>query len=72
MAQKIACSNCTVPNDICDQWRDCPRKAAEAIAPYIEVEKFTPADKQSTPCDHEFVERYVCSRCGGVVTAKFD
>lgn len=35
-------------------------------------EKFTSTNRPSTPCEHEIAERYVCVKCGGIVTAKFD
>jgi len=28
--------------------------------------------QQSTPCQHEIAERYVCVKCGGIVTASFE
>ena len=34
-------------------------------------EKFTSTNKPSVPCEHEFVERYACKKCGGVLTAHF-
>ena len=32
----------------------------------------TSTNKQSTPCQHEIAERYVCVKCGGIVTASFE
>ena len=31
----------------------------------------TPTNTPSKPCEHEFVERYACKKCGGVLTAHF-
>ena len=41
MTMKISCDNCPVPNDVCDEFRDCPRKAAKAIASYIKKPQST-------------------------------
>jgi len=48
------------------------RRSWKSICKALVVVQNPTHNKQSTPCQHEIAERYVCVKCGGIVTASFE
>lgn len=48
------------------------KRALELLLDYTKEALKTSHNKRVMPCEHEISEKYICVKCGGIVTAKFD